>query len=256
MKHKQFIIFRGVEYDVNYIYTIDDLTLFATLKGNRSLDLKNLSNLRNKITKDGWLDTIIIVNENFEIIDGQHRIYLAKELGLSVTVVIRNGWGLHEAIMMNITGKRWDDDDIAQSHYENGRSEYGHYLTFRDSFSLPTQLSVAILMGRAAGGEGTRKIFSSGEFKVADLDQAYSNAAFLLAVRPYFIPERKSIPHKSNFMSALLQCMKNKGFKQSRFIEQLKAWPAKIVDCTRTEEFERQIQNLYDFHARGKDRIF
>ena len=54
-------------------------SIFNKVIGNRNLDSKNLSRIKNSINEIG-LQMPILVNENKSIIDGQHRLQAAKEL--------------------------------------------------------------------------------------------------------------------------------------------------------------------------------
>ena len=43
--------------------------------------------------QSNYLFTVIIVNENYEIIDGQHRFEVIKELNLPLRYIICEGYG-------------------------------------------------------------------------------------------------------------------------------------------------------------------
>jgi ParB-like chromosome segregation protein Spo0J len=77
------------------ILKTSDYTLFRTIEGNRNINLLHLNRLRQSMLEK-YLFTIIIVNENMEIIDGQHRFTVCRELGLPVYYVICQDYGLAE----------------------------------------------------------------------------------------------------------------------------------------------------------------
>ena len=64
------------EYGV--IYATTDYDKFKFLEGNRKLRLNNLEKMRESMIEE-QLVIPICVNENFEIIDGQHRYTICKE---------------------------------------------------------------------------------------------------------------------------------------------------------------------------------
>ena len=46
---------------------------------NRTIKKNNLKKLEKSVKQNGWLKHPIMVNENMEIMDGQHRFAYAKE---------------------------------------------------------------------------------------------------------------------------------------------------------------------------------
>ena len=58
---------------------------FKKIKGNRKINFKNLGKIINSMSKK-QLVIPILVNEKFEVIDGQHRLQACIELGLPVTI--------------------------------------------------------------------------------------------------------------------------------------------------------------------------
>ena len=64
------------------VYTTTDYFLFKPIEGNRHKNLLHLSRLKKSISAN-YLFTVIIVNEKYEIIDGQHRFQCIKDLKLT-----------------------------------------------------------------------------------------------------------------------------------------------------------------------------
>lgn len=62
-----------------------DYSIFKKMEGNRHLDRFHLKKLSSAIQKDNQLNVHpIIVNSDFYVIDGQHRLEAAKSLGLEI----------------------------------------------------------------------------------------------------------------------------------------------------------------------------
>lgn len=72
----------------------------------------------------GVLTQPILVNEKYEIIDGQGRFEALKILGFPIKYVMQNGIGLNECIMMNTRSKDWDAIDYVYSFAEKGNQNY------------------------------------------------------------------------------------------------------------------------------------
>lgn len=77
------------------VHTTKNYYLFKTINGNRDINQLHLTRLSESFKKR-HLITIIIVNERFEIIDGQHRFLVSKDLNLPVYYTILKNYGLNE----------------------------------------------------------------------------------------------------------------------------------------------------------------
>lgn len=80
----------------NQVHTTTDYFLFfKPIEGNRNKNIIHLSRLKKSISEN-YLFTVIIVNEKYEIIDGQHRFECVKELKLPLHYIVCKGYGLNE----------------------------------------------------------------------------------------------------------------------------------------------------------------
>lgn len=105
-------------------YITRDYSVFKYLSGNRDINLHNVNNIVKNVLENGLLPTIVIVNENMEVIDGQHRIEAFKQLNLPVEFQIRKGLGLKDCIAYNVSSKKWETVDYIKSYAERGIDDY------------------------------------------------------------------------------------------------------------------------------------
>ena len=78
----------------NQVHKTTDYFLFKPIDGNRNKNLLHINRLKKSISEN-YLFTVIIVNENYEIIDGQHRFECIKELELPLYYITCKGYGLN-----------------------------------------------------------------------------------------------------------------------------------------------------------------
>lgn len=90
---------------VTSVYSTMDYDVFTFIEGNRELD--HVKAVKESIEKVGFLWVPILVNEKFEIIEGQHRFTACKELGLPVIYIIQPNIGMKEVQALNTCAKRW-----------------------------------------------------------------------------------------------------------------------------------------------------
>lgn len=110
------------------VLSTKDYKKFQLLKGNRRLNARTYAKILNSM-KEEHLMIPILVNENLEIIDGQHRYHASMELGLPVYYVVVAGYGLDEVKRANIASSNWTKEDFLAAFVEE---ESEHYLVLKE----------------------------------------------------------------------------------------------------------------------------
>lgn len=105
-------------------YQTEDYSLFKRLDGNRTVKSIRVTKIKKSIEKSGYIYNPIVVNENYEVIDGQGRLEVFKMLGLPVDFVISEGAGIEECIALNASSTIWSMKDYIESFCELGYEDY------------------------------------------------------------------------------------------------------------------------------------
>lgn len=87
-------------------------------------DMSRVKNAITSVLEVGILPQPIIVNENYEIIDGQGRFEAMKILGLPIIYNKRVGLGLRECVRMNISQSNWNASDYMISNAKEGQESF------------------------------------------------------------------------------------------------------------------------------------
>ena len=119
------------------IFTTNEYFLFKEQEGNRSLSKSNIKKLKDKISVNNMLKYHpILVNHKMEVIDGQHRLYVARELGLSVSVINIGDQDLSETISINTSGESWTSKDFLESYSSRGIVPYSKIKAFVEEYEF------------------------------------------------------------------------------------------------------------------------
>jgi hypothetical protein len=232
------------------ILSTRDYHLFKTLKGNRPIDQKHVSNLM-KAMRSHDLLIPITVNEKMQILDGQHRFEARKRLHYTVPYYVTSGedFGLEQVQAINATQKSWTNKDFARSFITLGNKEYEVYQWFLDTYKLPHNESVNLLMGNsiADGGKHVKQVFQSGNFKVNDLMGAKKVALMLSEIQPFF-------PHWTQraFVRAACTLLGKKAFDWKVFMKKVEMNPTMMQVCMTTEQYIDLIERIYNYKAQNK----
>ena len=117
------------------IKTTKDYSLFKKLLGNRVIKKSHVQKLKKSISEK-YIPTCIIVNEKYEIIDGQNRFEALKQLQLPVEYRIVNNLTLKDAIRLNISNSNWKFEDYVNSFAEEGNPYYNILVKASNEYNL------------------------------------------------------------------------------------------------------------------------
>lgn len=229
----------------------DEYDVFERLPGNRTVDEGHVIRLMNSM-KEKDLFVPIIINTNFQVIDGQHRLEARKRLKLPVPYVVSGNYGLEDVQSLNSKQKSWTITDFAKSFVELGKKDYEIYLWFRKQYDLPHGSAMALLTDTPVtiGGGGRhnfREIFENGALKVKNLAKAKAQAEDILKLQPHF-----DHWNSRNFINALMFCWRKKAFAFDKFMERVVANPTMLKACANTEMYVSMIEDLYNFRSKNK----
>ena len=107
------------------IYETYDYGKFKRFKGNRTDAINRAKKIAASVAKIGYIkEAAVIVNEKFEIIDGQARFEYCKSNSLPITYVIVKGLGIEECKNMNLAHTVWHLTDYIACYAENENQNY------------------------------------------------------------------------------------------------------------------------------------
>ena len=223
-----------------------DYGMFKTLQGNRELNSLHISRLRDSM-KQNYLMTIITVNEKFEIIDGQHRFAVCKELGLPINYVVVPGYGLSEVQILNANSKTWSANDYLNGYCDLNYPEYLSYRNFTKRYGFGHKVNLTLLGSYSSSGGNAYEVFRSGNFKVANMEYAISVADKIKAVSKIYPGAEKL-----TFVVAFTSCLRKPVFRFDEFLDKMRYKSSMLVDCTTSSAYLALIEEIYNFKRKEK----
>jgi hypothetical protein len=136
---------------IGFIYKTSDLTKFKTIFGNRDVDKNHVKEIKESIKQFTYIGESIIVNEKFEVIDGQHRLEACKQLqaegenNVFIHYSIKEGYGQDEMVIVNTNSKDWNIDTHIASQATRGNESYQFILDAKKDFNMCTNVFVEML---------------------------------------------------------------------------------------------------------------
>jgi hypothetical protein len=239
-----------IKKEVSKIYESSDYDSFVIMKENRKVTLnsRKVEYLRTSMHKFGQLIPGII-NEKNEIIDGQHRLYVAKLLSIPFKFLVCPGLTIREVLEVNNSQKAWVAEDYLQSYVAQDNENYKLLDRFHKNFDKLSLMNVRLLFGDDSRNNGD---FSEGLLKIdADACCRANKIAILL----YYIADIYPKYNKKSFVKAIITLVKDPGFKEDVFIAHLSANRQGLYDCVTTTAYLKCLQDLYNRGLSQKNRI-
>lgn len=243
------------------VYFTRDLSRFKLIKGNRPVNQSQVALLAKGMEMYGVLCSPIIVNENGEIYDGQHRFSAAKLAGLGIYYVIANGYTLEQIQILNLTQKNWTVKDFHCSFVAAGLDEYVKLDKFWKRFSdLSLSTCIAICSNVIASSNVTAMTkefrldssakqgsFKKGTFVCTNMSVANDWAMKIMLLKPYFAGYKNT-----GFVQAMIYMFKHPNFNFQRFIRILQRGKVELKTCSTRKQYKEMIEHVYNHYQSKK----
>jgi len=218
-------------------------SMFSTIEGNRPKNDLHLKRLRKSMEQE-LLISPIIVNEHHQVIDGQHRLQVSKELKLPLRYIVATGYGLSEVHRLNQNSKNWTMVEFIDGYADMGYKEYIYLRDFLERTELNLSSALALL-----GSDNTSrtKEIKNGTWEAVHIDRAETIANWVNIIKQYHNGGTRQI-----FVRALIRLYKNENFEFSHLIGKIALQPASLVPCLNTDQYMTLIEDIYNYRSRNK----
>jgi len=239
------------------IHSTHDLSIFKNLNGNRDLNIGNVDRIAKSIVDNGFLKVPIVVNENFEIIDGQHRVEAAKKVNSIVYYVKIKSYNLSTAILLNANASNWKTIDYVKSFCERGNINYIKLMQLHESnkdFGLNTcaELTTDYIYRLTLNKDNSKSdVIKTGEFIYNDINDADYIFESMRKIHGN-IPEAKS----SIYCRTIKLCLKNAEFRLNDFVYKANKYPDLYRKSNTISVIMANIEHIYNYNNKTKKRIY
>jgi hypothetical protein len=183
------------------IYETRDYGMFKKHSQNVPLDERHLIKIMESIKKKNLLHLEpIIVDSEYRVVDGQHRLEAAKRLELSIFYIIAEDSKPEDMRQMNIS-RTWKREHYLHNFVECGFPEYIKLKKFMDKTGLSLK-NVFVIWGIEGRGRANlkRDDFRDGNFKCPSLDKMEISLLFLAKCNKVIDYVKERIEGKKDFL--------------------------------------------------------
>jgi len=227
------------------IHTTKDYDKFKLVYGNRDLNNANIKRIRESVETDGPLVFIMIVNDKLEIIDGQHRFWVWKELGLPIDYIIKKSYGLAQVHTFNQNTKNWGAAEFMESYVSMKYKDYELYKFFKKKYCFGHNETMALLGGTSPGTHNFDN-FRKGFFKVKSFTSAAKIAEQIYDFKPYY----DGFKRRSFVYTVIRLSRSNGAYNHKQMLNKLSYQSAKLTDQSSVKDYLKKLEEVYNFRSR------
>lgn len=212
------------------IFTTTDYDIFNFLTGNRTINANNVKKLKESISENGYKKSQpIIVNQDFEIIDGQHRFVACEELKLPIyfTIEREDEDSIKLTQDLNKNQKNWGLIDYIKSYVDRGYQDYINFLRFVEDRNLSVTTAIVLAWGTRNANIRNKIMQGKIEFTVYEENRVDEIINRLKEIKEK-IPNNLDIEKKlrnailgENFAAVMVKIMRQDNYDHNRMLKQI-----------------------------------
>lgn len=198
-------------------------------------------------------DNPIIVNKKWEVIDGQHRLEVAKNNNLDIYFVVVQDADLDEVHLLNANNRSWVMKDYLDSYIAKGKQNYIALKEFSDTYNLPLSVSMTLLTKQVSHARGDLiRDFKNGDFKITDYEWGSDIADKLAELVPF--TEGSTANHRE-FIYALT--LVYDVISHKKLIEKLRNNPhLRLKRSITLRNYLRQFEDVINYKAKKRKTLY
>lgn len=239
-----------------------DYTKFKPILGNREVHAAHVQNLVVAIERKNLLKHFpLLINEKDEVIDGQHRLAAAMELGVEIYYDVVPGLVIEDVMEINTNSRGWTIYDFINSWAKLDKPDYVELKAFIEQYGLIASVAGQLLHGWnqsaqvalkngqriISGGGRISESIRTGKFTVNTPKRARQVAELLQEVAPFC-----DFPAKSSysFVSAVRLMFNVPGFDPERLISKLRNNSLVVTRRVSDKYYLLELEEFYNFHVK------
>lgn len=248
----------------NTVFTTSNLTQFKDSPEQRPVNPYHKARLMKAIEKKNLLpDFPILIDDQMRVIDGQHRLAVARELSIPIHFRMSSVTSFEDVGFANSNVKKWGMTDYLHYWCEKNVQPY---LDLRDFLSAHDWMKlgdvVQLMSGSinsvdAANGKNFassngavrpwRVRFEDGEWTITNLPRAYQISNAVKDFAPFYTGWKRT-----KFVNCVLKLFNDGRYDHKRMLHQMEKYAGtKMRHCTRLDEYMETLESIYN-HRRSE----
>lgn len=222
----------------NEIYHTQNFSIFSIPLNQRDCNARTAKKLLEAVKNKNLLHiSPIIVNSQFQVVNGQNRLYVAKKLDLPIYFFIAEGV-TEQDIALSTTTRGWMLKDFLK-FYSTYNPEYVVIKELYEQFNFPLNF----IIRKCSTFVTAADLFRKGEYKIQkNKDDIKTTFIFMKAVYDISKKYLKQKEISVNGLAAIYKLVGNDNYDSTKMLRKINLYPDDIVDAFAF----RRAPNIYD----------
>lgn len=244
---------------IGKVYSTTNYDRFKTIVGNRPVVEKgaHYKEVLNSIKAEGQI-VPAVVNDRNEIVDGQHRLAICRQLGIPFVYVVGDGRGFEDIAQAN-AGRKWSIDAFVYGYATNGgknSDSYGYLKALYEEFSPPVTKSSLLRVRSGYNPEVARQI-RDGSFTMTAYEYNMIAKSLRDLIALGYADFIKNNPMSGNtYWAAMCYTWRHPKVDNKRLIKLMWQNEKRIPSTTKVKEILETLSGIYNKKLTIDKRVY
>lgn len=217
---------------------------------NRTINYSHLMRLKEAIKEKNLLpDNPIVVDTNFVVIDGQHRLMAAQQLGVDIYYFVASTMTLLDTAKINGSSRKWTTDDYIDLYVKNGVPSYLWIKSTKTKFPFLTTSQI-IKLGNYGDQTVSRARFFAGTYDANDIEFAETVIGYVEDYSSFTEDHRRVA-----FIEAIEYLVGLGIYDHSRMMKKMKYASSKLRPQICTNGYVKNLEEIANYQTAEKYRV-
>jgi hypothetical protein len=234
------------------IFEESDYSKFKLIESNRDISREHAVKIVKSLeTVNLMEDHPILVDQNMNVLDGQHRLEACKMLGIPVWYKISTKMQIKDIPITNSIVKPWRADDYLKQYCSLEFDSYLKLRHFMDTTALKIKAALSLMRNGSIGKAYSS--FYNGCFVYPENDTRYWD--FMKKLDDFEGIGLRFSPHTTAFVIAYWHAYCVKGFSHRQMMTKMKYKTGSLTCTNKWKEYMPMIEAIYNTGAQKASRI-
>ena len=227
--------------------------MFKKHENNREINKVNLNRIVKSIQARNLLKLRpILIDKDYRIIDGNHRLEAAKHLNVEVYYQLSEETNKEDIILLNANQRTWRSDDYLNFYINSGIEDYLKFFMLKQELDISTHLLVSMMMGLCRSGDHYLD-FKIGKFKFPneqEVEKIRANFKQISELKKFTSQKSlgpKTFLNTSRFDISMHEFLSNQAVDLETFIKKYKMRIDLLRPCATRQQYHEIFKAMYNW---------
>lgn len=233
-------------------YETTEYDVFKLDKQNRPIDEERVAAFVKKFSKGEFFlkDMPGLIGEDFDVVDGQHRLIACEKLGLPFFYRISKDVQMKDVVSIQ-TNAGWSTADYLAKYVTAGNQDYVVLHRFVERYNFSISTAILLLSDSSTKYSLKKSGFNEGRFEVHNETAGHDVAQKIIETRDAGVNFWKD----RAFAMAMIKIAANDKYDHEKMIEKIRLFPSLFVRQTTVDDYMRKLEEAYNYHVAQKHRL-